>query len=847
MAVQQAVRLRSNELYTGGATGLATSYYKIEFDAPFDLVQWLVGSKVATGTPGTFKVQFAVTDEIATDTATKAYLPMRAGVAYNDLSANGWKNATFGGAASKQIGLAPSTDGKSVIHMSTDVMSLASVPRADGKPGGILLVKVVQADTATTAAFTQESSSNSAWGGARGTKPWFREFFCTKRANVDGIATLTSLPTSATEGSTGYAIMGFPIVNAIGSVNPELVMFTGDSRKSAAWSSFLLNNPNRQALMSLSTPGRPISVVNAAGSGHGQSEYLQVARDMITAGLRPSIIYQPGFSQNGFVDFATLKTKNDEFMAWVRAVPGMENVKFVMDTDYYTSGYNGNKETWRQQCIAYAKSLANGSTVFCFDSDPIITDYSTPSAPVLRPTLMQASENPPVHANQLGQDHLTYGAGANTGLAALYANVLNSTAVVVPGAPAIGVASAGTKFATVAGTAPASTGGGAITGYRATSTPGGIVGTSSTLPVPVTGLADNTAYTFSLAAQTAAGYGPESLASNSVTTAAAGDTTAPVMFGEIEITNVTTSGATLSCAAATDAVGVAGYEYSIDGGTSYTVIPNAARSVAVTGRPAATLHEARMRAFDAAGNRSQQPLAKSFTTLAAQPAQNAVVAKTVAESRRVAFPGGTRVVAFGTVPSAVTPNAPYLEAGRWWSEKHPLDERYWVADITIDLDERATTATSVERIVAGVTVLEEPVIQGKLIPVKLGGFNAATGAINYCTFRVTCANGERFDRTIWFKQPVGAWWINKDADDQSYYVADIGNDLIDSGTTATAVKAFPVGVVELVPAVIQGPLILVKLGGMDSLPAGVNYCDFRIDCANGERFYRSMQFNRVDN
>jgi lysophospholipase L1-like esterase len=229
------------------------------------------------------------------------------------------------------------------------------------------------------------------------------------------------------------------------------------------------------------------------------------------------------------------------------------------------------------------------------------------------------------------------------------------------------------------------------------------------------------------------------------------------------------------------------------------------------------------------------------------PAQDGVIASTVAESRRVAFPGGTRVVAFGTVPGAVTPNAPFLEAGRWWSEKHPLDERYWVADITIDLDERATTAKSVERIVAGVTVLEEPVIQGKLIPVKLGGFNAATGAINYCTFRVTCANGERFDRTIWFKQPVGTWWINKDADDQSYYVADIGNDLIDSGTTATAVKAFPVGVVELVPAVIQGPLILVKLGGMDSLPAGVNYCDFRIDCANGERFYRSMQFNRVDN
>jgi len=232
---------------------------------------------------------------------------------------------------------------------------------------------------------------------------------------------------------------------------------------------------------------------------------------------------------------------------------------------------------------------------------------------------------------------------------------------------------------------------------------------------------------------------------------------------------------------------------------------------------------------------------------AAPPVQDSVIAATVAESRRVAFPGGTRVVAFGTVPSAVVPNAPYLQAGRWWCEKHPLDERYWVANITVDLDERKTTAVSVEPLVAGVTVLQLPVIQGKLIPVKLGGFNAATGAANFCTFRVTCANGERFDRTIWFKQQMGSWSLNKDADDESYFVADIGNDLADSNTTAAQVKAFPVGVVELVPAAIQGPLILVKLGGMDTLPAGVNYCDLRIDCANSERFYRTIQFNRVDN
>lgn len=95
-----------------------------------------------------------------------------------------------------------------------------------------------------------------------------------------------------------------------------------------------------------------------------------------------------------------------------------------------------------------------------------------------------------------------------------------TAAATVPGAPTIGTATAGDSSASVAGTAPASNGGSTVTGYRATSTPGGITATSATLPVNVTGLTNGTAYTFTLAAQNIAGYGPESAASNSVTPAA---------------------------------------------------------------------------------------------------------------------------------------------------------------------------------------------------------------------------------------------------------------------------------------------------------------------------------------
>ena len=88
----------------------------------------------------------------------------------------------------------------------------------------------------------------------------------------------------------------------------------------------------------------------------------------------------------------------------------------------------------------------------------------------------------------------------------------------LPGAPTSPVATAGSSSASVAFTAPANIGyPGSIIGYRVTSSPGGFTGTGLTSPVTVTGLTNGTAYTFTVAAQNVNGYGPESVASNSVT------------------------------------------------------------------------------------------------------------------------------------------------------------------------------------------------------------------------------------------------------------------------------------------------------------------------------------------
>ena len=140
---------------------------------------------------------------------------------------------------------------------------------------------------------------------------------------------------------------------------------------------------------------------------------------------------------------------------------------------------------------------------------------------------------------------------------------------------------------------------------------GVLLGTSTTPGYTVTGLAPLTTYSMTVKARDAVGNISAASAVLSVTTTA--DTTAPAAPTGLAAASLATTGFTLNWSAATDNIGVTGYDIFKDGlqiGSSATL------SYAVSGLAPLTAYSMTVKAKDAAGNVSTASTAISVTTTA---------------------------------------------------------------------------------------------------------------------------------------------------------------------------------------------------------------------------------------
>jgi hypothetical protein len=134
--------------------------------------------------------------------------------------------------------------------------------------------------------------------------------------------------------------------------------------------------------------------------------------------------------------------------------------------------------------------------------------------------------------------------------------------------------------------------------------------------VTVSGLTASTTYYLHYVHRDAAGNDSTVANSAAFVTAASSDSTAPTMNGTIAVSAITSSGFTLTWIAATDTVGVTGYQVACDVGGSPTYVDvGNVLTITETGKAASTLYNVKVRAYDAAGNFAT-PLTTTATTSA---------------------------------------------------------------------------------------------------------------------------------------------------------------------------------------------------------------------------------------
>jgi len=187
---------------------------------------------------------------------------------------------------------------------------------------------------------------------------------------------------------------------------------------------------------------------------------------------------------------------------------------------------------------------------------------------------------------------------------------------VFPGAPTIGMAVAtGSVTADVPFTAPASNGGSVIVSYTATSTPGGVMGAifqAGSGTIAMNGLDPGTSYTFTVHARNSIGDGPESAASNSITTFTVPD--APTI-GTAVATGSTTADVPFTAPASDGGSTILSYTAtSTPGSITGTLVQAGSGTIAVTGLDPDTDYTFTVHATNAIGDSAESASSNSITT-----------------------------------------------------------------------------------------------------------------------------------------------------------------------------------------------------------------------------------------
>lgn len=398
------IKLRGRSDYQNSGVD-ATSYYKVEAEAPFSAVRiWVLQSELS-GTQPTYKMAVAPTEDGRGTNVDQMYSPIRGGVSRRALvdvnNVNGYRPVTWGGAATVSPAFPSVVNTATMI--ASDWIPCASLQRVDSDNGRPCLVAVVEQMTVgATSTVGQSGTPNTLTIQAMRGQAYFREWYETRANYTAGVTDLSLLP-STTAQTTAAAAVFFEFQYNKPARN---VLVVGDSTHQGANSEYKLNNFSMMAMLELSTPDSPICFMNIAASAATQYQYKQYLTTLLAddANGITDVILQ-GFSGNGTSVMGGATAANAELFIQEQMQTLLalrkKGIRVFMTTGF-VYGYQLVQDVeWRQRIVAWVRETCANGLAILVDTELLTTDYSTGMGRFK--SEYYATDQ--IHPNALGQRH----------------------------------------------------------------------------------------------------------------------------------------------------------------------------------------------------------------------------------------------------------------------------------------------------------------------------------------------------------------------------------------------------------------------------------------------------------
>ena len=352
----------------GFAAAIATNFGgKFEAEAPFSRVRFAIYTQAAATN---FKMVAAVTETDA-GAGTGLYNPTVATTSYNALRADsgspGWAEVTLDAAASfNTVGGAVT---KGYNETVTDWVDLRSIARADGGTRPLVMWRL-EHDGAVNGAWTR-SSNYDAWLSEASAAPWFRVM----RA-LTGTGFVTTLANTGSITSNGIIV--FPEFDYDCQV--KSVMCVGDSNieNQGGFATGEFGSWPWQAVMSLSTPTAPKTLVNAGLAGGTSAEFVSNALAEIAAQEPDVVIYCPWTPNDPTMSALTLTQQKIRVASMLAACTAVK-AKLLVVTGIPNNTTTGTTDAFRLNLTTHIAALATAGLIEHIDFEATLGTGVSPN------------------------------------------------------------------------------------------------------------------------------------------------------------------------------------------------------------------------------------------------------------------------------------------------------------------------------------------------------------------------------------------------------------------------------------------------------------------------------------